>query len=60
MDMPYKKSFQQRYYVNDDDMIKEFYSYRNKEIELYLPEGVLLFPDEENNYHYCIGYMPPI
>lgn len=45
-EIPYKKSFEQRYHVNDD-MIKEFYSYRNKEIACYVPEGVCLFPDEE-------------
>lgn len=55
-DMPYKESFGFSFFVNDD-RIEEFYSYRNKEIERYLPDGVYLFPHEEN-YQYCIGYMP--
>ena len=57
-DMPYKESRGFSFFVNDD-LIKEFYSHRNKELANYVPDGVCLFPNE-NNYQYCIGSMPPI
>lgn len=52
---PYKKSSGLGAFFANDDLIKEFYSYRNEELANYVPEGVCLFRHEDS-YHYCIGY----